>query len=103
MARKRVLIVYGSGFGSTAEIAHAIAQELQELDITTEVLPVEAARAPYADEAVIIGAPIRYDRWLIEVRDYVRKYQNELSSTSVAYFYTCSNNCFRYSVISFEW
>lgn len=39
MARKRVLIVYGSGFGSTAEIAHAMAQELQELDITTEVLP----------------------------------------------------------------
>lgn len=89
MARKRVLIVYGSGFGSTAEIAHAMAQELQELDITTEVLPVQVARAPYTDEAVIIGAPIRYDRWLIEVRDYVRKYQNELSSTSVAYFYTC--------------
>jgi menaquinone-dependent protoporphyrinogen oxidase len=89
MVRKRVLIVYGSGFGSTAEIAHAIAKELQELNITTQVLPVERARAPYVDEAVIIGAPIRYDRWLTEVRSYIRKYQNELSSTYVAYFYTC--------------
>lgn len=89
MVSKKVLIVYDSGFGSTAEIANAIAAELFKLKIPREVMPVELARAPQRGEAVIIGSPIRYDKWLPTVRDYVNHNQIKLSEVPVAYFYTC--------------
>lgn len=89
MRFKKVLIVYDSGFGSTEEINHALAAEMSSSGVQVEIQATEVARAPQKDEAVIIGSPIRYDRWLPSVRYYATYYQEILSKIPVAYFYTC--------------
>lgn len=85
----KVLIVYDSGFGSTEDIARVMATELSRLGLQVECQNAENARAPLDGEAVIVGSPIRYDRWLPTVRQYVTRHQTILSQIPVAYFYTC--------------
>ena len=89
MTDKKILIVYASGFGSTAEVAQVMADELRTINFEVEVQSAEVARAPEAKEAVIIGSTIRYDRWLPDATNYLNRNQEILATTQVAYFYTC--------------
>lgn len=93
-----ILVAYASGSGSTAEVAHAIANVLRspdqgELDTGTQTL-VDVKNAlevfdlsPYS--AVIIGSSIRAGRWLPEAIDLVERCQSILRTMPVAYFTTC--------------
>ena len=89
MATKKVLIVYASGFGTTAEVAHAMAELLEVKNFQVEVQSADIARSPNKDEIVIIGSAIRYDRWLLEARTYLDLHQESLATLPVAYFYNC--------------
>ena len=89
MTVKKVLIVYDSGFGTTAEIAKLMAEQLRAQHFTVESQPADKARAPDEDEAVIIGSAIRYDRWLPDARAYLDRHQEVLAKAPVAYFYSC--------------
>ncbi len=89
MANKKILIVYASGFGSTAEVAQVMAEELRTRDYEVDVQSAEVARSPENNEALIIGSAIRYDRWLQDVTNYLNRHQGVLATAQVAYFYTC--------------
>ncbi len=89
MVNKKVFIVYASGYGSTAEVAQTMAEELRTNDYEVEVQSADVARPPEDGEAVIIGSAIRYDRWLPAAQAYLSRHQQVLSTVSVAYFYTC--------------
>ena len=86
---KNILITYASGYGSTAEVAQEIGRYLVEEGFTVEVLtPAEVASLSQYD-AVIVGSPIQYDRWMRETREFVIKNQEYLSKHPVAYFFNC--------------
>ena len=89
MRAKKVLIIYASGFGTTAEVAKVMAEELRAQHFTVESQTADKARAPDEDEAVIIGSAIRYDRWLPDARAYLNHHQEALTKIPVAYFYNC--------------
>ncbi len=89
MTSNKVLIVFASGFGSTADVAEVMAEELRSLDMEVEVQSADIARAPQVDEAVIIGSAIRYDRWLPTAQQYLKRHQEILAENQVAYFYSC--------------
>ncbi len=89
MTPRKVLIVYATGYGSTAEVAEVMAEELRSLDVDVEVQSADTARAPEENEAVVIGSVIRYDRWLPAAFHYLNRHQEILGKIPVAYFYTC--------------
>lgn len=94
-----ILIAYGSGSGSTAEVAEAIADVLRSpergepaeggsevLVDVKNVLDVSDL-SPYS--AAIIGSSIRAGRWLPEAVELVLHFRADLRRMPVAYFTTC--------------
>lgn len=87
--RKNILITYASGFGSTAEVAEQIGKNLAEQGLQVKVLLPSKIENLDQFDAVIIGSPIRYDRWMPEARSFVMNNQEQLSKLPVAYFFCC--------------
>lgn len=83
---EKILITYASRSGSTAEIATAIANTLQQENIPVDILPLEDVKDLSAYQAVIIGSPIRNSQWLPEALSFVQDHQRELSRKRVAMF-----------------
>jgi menaquinone-dependent protoporphyrinogen oxidase len=59
----KILVVYASKHGATAEIADKIGQVLRQAGLQVDVLPVDRAGdlAPY--EAVVLGSAVYYGQW----------------------------------------
>lgn len=85
----KVLVTYASQFGSTGEVAAAIAQTLCESGVPTDVRLVTRIddMSPY--RAVIVGAPVHSNQWMPEATDFVRANRALLSKLPVGYFLTC--------------
>lgn len=86
---ERVLVAFQSHYGSTAEIAHEIGATLAQRGAHVEVRHVETIDGIAAYDRVIVGAAIRYERWMPGAADFVRKHRRELAATPVAMFFTC--------------
>ena len=86
---KRILVAYASGSGSTAEVAEAIANVLQDKDAPVDVLPAGDVEdvSPYS--AVVLGSSIRLGRWLPPAIRFLEAHQKALEEVPVAYFTTC--------------
>ena len=88
-AGPRVLVAYDSRYGSTAEVGNAIGATLAQRGARVEVRHVETIDGIAAYDRVIVGAAIRYERWMPGAADFVRKHRRELAATPVAMFFTC--------------
>ena len=87
--RKTILVTYDSGYGSTAEVAGQIEKSLCEADLLVDLQPVDNIKNLEQYSAVIIGSPIRYDRWMPAAKSFVLNHQQQLSKIPVAYFFCC--------------
>jgi menaquinone-dependent protoporphyrinogen oxidase len=85
----RVLVAYASAGGSTREIAEFIGKALRGLAAEVDVESADNAGDPTNYDAVIVGSAIRYDRWMPEARNFVKKHEETLSRLPVAYFLAC--------------
>jgi menaquinone-dependent protoporphyrinogen oxidase len=81
-----ILITYTTRYGSTAEVAEAIADELNKAGEAVVLLPINEVTdlSPY--RAVIIGSPIYMGKWLPEPQVFVERHQEELRNVPVAFF-----------------
>lgn len=83
----KCLVVYGSKYGSTAEVAAAIADgmgaDLANVTAHPDVLPYDV---------VIIGSPIYGGNYMQVVRDFVRSNKSLLSKRRIAAFITAAAN-----------
>lgn len=86
---KRILITYASRSGSTAEIAAAIANTLQQENIPVDILPMENVKEVSCYSAVIIGSSIRKSDWLPEARRFIQTHRAVLTQKRVATFTVC--------------
>lgn len=86
---QKILVAYASEFGTTAEVAEAIGEVLCQEGNTVETKWVKNVNDLNNYDAVIIGSPIQYDRWMPEATEFVTANQNILSKLPVAYFFTC--------------
>lgn len=86
---KKILIAYASRCGSTAEVAHMIAQTLLNHGISVDLNLVEHVKdlSPY--KMVIIGSAIRTAHWLPEAVTFVKENRLVLRRISTAYFTVC--------------
>lgn len=87
--RKRILVAYASGSGSTAEVAEAIAQALGNNEVEVNVEPVTAVTDLSSFSALVLGSSIRAGRWLPGAIHFIDKFRSQMNHMPVAYFTTC--------------
>jgi menaquinone-dependent protoporphyrinogen oxidase len=86
---KRILVAYDSDCGSTGGVAVAIGETLFESGNSVDVRCVRNIKNLQEYDAVVIGSPIQYDKWLDDAREFVEANKEVLSKIPVAYFFTC--------------
>jgi menaquinone-dependent protoporphyrinogen oxidase len=87
----RVLTVYASAHGSTAEVARFIADIWQGRGVDTDVVPVGSVTSPAGYDAYALGSPIHSGLWLPEMAAFVRR-SRELLARKPLYLWL---NCLR--------
>ncbi len=81
-----ILLAYASLYGSTQEVAHAIAAELRAAGLAVEQTPMHDVESlePYA--AVVLGAAIYNARWNADARRFLSRHADALAKMPVAIF-----------------
>ncbi len=84
MMTKRVLIAYGTRFGSTEEISGKFAEIMRNKGLDTIVINVKRDRWPPLDQfdAVLIGSSIKMGRWTKEAKKFLKKNVKALKKKS---------------------
>ncbi|MCX5858527.1 MAG: flavodoxin domain-containing protein [Proteobacteria bacterium] len=82
----KILVVYATKSGSTAEVAQAIAEEFRAQNAVVDVFEVKKASQPEGYTAVVVGSAIRYGRWLPDAIKYLKTHKDQLSRIPIAYF-----------------
>ncbi len=86
---KKVLVVYDTKSGSTAEVAGLIGDTLLDSGAQVAVEPVASARKVDDYDAVIIGNPIISGKCMPGIKEFVRTNHVYLCEKPVAFFITC--------------
>jgi menaquinone-dependent protoporphyrinogen oxidase len=89
MKKNKILIAYGTKYGSTSEIAEVIAEEVYRAGYLVEIKWINNIHDIDCYAGIIIGAPIQYDKWMKDAVKFVDVFKEELKHTPVAYFLTC--------------
>jgi menaquinone-dependent protoporphyrinogen oxidase len=93
----RVLIAYGSRYGSTEEIASKLAGFLEEEGIESTVLDVKKNRRwqnrrwPNLEEydGVIVGSGVKITKWMREPLEFLKRKKEELRGKKLALLVSC--------------
>ena len=64
----KVLVAYASKYGSTQEVAEAIAATLRESDLAVDLEPMKEVKTLNEYTAVVLGAPIYMLHWHKEAK-----------------------------------
>ncbi|MDD1716010.1 MAG: flavodoxin domain-containing protein [Methanolinea sp.] len=84
--KRKVLVWYATRYGSTREIADAIAGELSLAGFAVDLAASERDIDPLDYDAVVLGSPLYMGKWLVEARDLVSRHRASLSERPVAVF-----------------
>jgi menaquinone-dependent protoporphyrinogen oxidase len=82
----RVLVAYGSKYGSTAEIAQRIGEVLNEARLKVEVLPVAVVKSVTEYDAVILGSAVYAGQWIKDAASFLESHASALASKSTWFF-----------------
>ncbi len=90
---KKVLILFASRSGSTADTATIIAHEmkLKQKEITVDVLPVKKAKDITSYDLIILGSAIWMGKPLPEMLSFIKSYCPILKTKKVVCFALCMN------------
>jgi len=82
----RILVCYATRYGSTAEIAQVIGEELAQSGFLVDVVNILNIEDIGQYYAVVIGSPLYMGKWLVEARDFVQQFKHPLSQRTVSVF-----------------
>jgi len=88
----RVLIAFGSRYGSTEEIASRLAGFLGEEGVEATVLDVKKERRwPSLEgyDGVLVGSGVKISKWMREPLEFLRRKRDELVGRRLALFVSC--------------
>jgi menaquinone-dependent protoporphyrinogen oxidase len=83
-----VLVAYGSKFGSTAEIAEAIADELRAAGVDVDLRDAADVKDVRDYEAVVLGSALYAFRWRPEAVRMLRRHRGELARRPLWLFHS---------------
>jgi menaquinone-dependent protoporphyrinogen oxidase len=80
------LVGYATRYGSTQEVAEAVAATLHECGLAVDVQPLRQVRALAGYSAVVVGAPLYMFRWHKDARRFLSRHRQALTERPVAIF-----------------
>ncbi len=83
---KLVLVGYTTQYGSTKEVAEAIAGTLREGGLEVDLQPLSKVRTLEGYSAVVLGAPLIMFHWHRDALNFLSRHRNALSERPVAVF-----------------
>src|SRR5215469_6472989 len=81
-----ILVAYATRYGSTQEVAEAIAATLRERGIAVDIAPMHEARELEGYRAVVLGAPLYMFRWHKDALHFLARHRAALTARPVAVF-----------------
>ena len=88
----RVLIAYGSRWGSTEEVAGRLVGFLGEEGVEAELLDVKKVRDwPSLEgfDGVLVGSSVKVSKWMREPLQFLRRKRGELEGRRLGLFVSC--------------
>jgi menaquinone-dependent protoporphyrinogen oxidase len=73
-----VLVAYASKYGSTQEIAETIGRVMTALGQSAEICPADDVVTLEAYDAVVLGSAVYSGDWLVEAKEFLESFQDEL-------------------------
>jgi menaquinone-dependent protoporphyrinogen oxidase len=91
VAKMKALIVYGSRYGTAAEIAEEIKKIIEDEGIEVDLVDSRGLKdcdiSPY--DLVVVGSGIKMGKWTKGTLQFLQKNKSSLSSKNVALFVSC--------------
>jgi menaquinone-dependent protoporphyrinogen oxidase len=81
-----ILVAYATKYGSTQEVAEAVAATLRESGLTVAVQPACEVRSLEGYDAVVLGAALYMFRWHKDALGFLSKHRKALIERPVAVF-----------------
>lgn len=81
-----VLVGYATRYGSTQEVAEAVAATLRERGLATDVQPLRQVRTLAGHGAVVLGAPLIMYHWHKDALHFLSRHRQALTERPVAVF-----------------
>ncbi|MHA1205136.1 MAG: flavodoxin domain-containing protein [Candidatus Heimdallarchaeaceae archaeon] len=84
---KKVLILYGTRFGATEEVAEKLKEMFEKKEIKTDIFDLKKVKNKNLPEinnydGVVIGTGIKMSMWVKEVKNYLNKEKEKLKQYS---------------------
>src|ERR1035441_6747050 len=81
-----VLVTYATRYGSTQEVAQAIAETLRKNGVAVETQPIRSISSIERYSAVVLGVPLYMGRMHKDARRFLAAHRNALTKMPVALF-----------------
>ncbi len=81
-----VLVGYATRYGSTQEVAEAVAATLRECGLAVDIQPMREVRSLAEYSAVVLGAPLYMFRWHKDALRFLSRHREALTQRPVAVF-----------------
>jgi menaquinone-dependent protoporphyrinogen oxidase len=89
MQDARVLVAHAGRYGSTAEVAEVVAEELRRCGATVDVSPATEGLRLDAYDAIVVGSAIYWEHVLPEAARFIEQHREALGHKRVACFLLC--------------
>lgn len=84
----RTLIAYETAHGSTEAVAEVIAGRLRDLGADADLQRCRNVDTVEPYDTFVVGSPVWGGNWLKPARRFVRRFEEQLAQSPVAYFHT---------------
>lgn len=81
-----ILVAYATKYGSTQEVANAVAMTLRERGQEVDIQPARAVRTLTGNSAVVLGAPLYMFRWHKDALHFLSRHRKALMERPVGIF-----------------
>ena len=77
---------YATRYGSTQEVAEAVAATLREQGLTVDIQPMRQVRTLDQYHAIVLGAPLYMFHWHKDALHFLARHREALTARPVAVF-----------------
>lgn len=81
-----VLVAFATRYGSTQEVAEAVATALRDTGLEVDVRPLKEVKSLEGYQAVVMGAPLQMFRWHKDAMSFLKRHRKALQDLPVAVF-----------------
>jgi menaquinone-dependent protoporphyrinogen oxidase len=82
----KILVTYATRYGSTQQVAEAVAATLREGGLAVDLSPMRQVRGLEGYRAIVLGAPLYIGAWHKDALNFLSQHQEALASRPVAVF-----------------